>query len=77
MFRFQEKMLKQAQKQAQEKGKVLIGLRLWLLHFFFLCQGRFHGEIRNPAFELVSALVLASPVKFFKTINCKKTLIGS
>ena len=64
-------MLKQAQEQAQEKGNVLIGLHLWLLHFF-LCQGRFHGEIRTPAFVLVSALVLASPVKFFKTINCKK-----
>ena len=69
-------MLKQAQEQAQEKGNVLIGLRLWLLHFFFLCQGRFHGEIRTRAFALVSALVLASPVKFFKTINCKKTPIG-
>ena len=76
MFRFQEKMLKQVQKQVQEKGKVLIGLRLWLLHFF-MCQGRFHGEIRTRAFALVSALVLASPVKFFKTINCKKTPIGS
>ena len=72
-------MLKQAQEQAQEKGNVLIGLRLWLLHFF-LCQGRFHGEIRTPAFALVCALVcalvLVSPVKFFKTINCKKTPIG-
>ena len=68
-------MLKQAQEQAQEKGKVLIGLRLWLLHF--LCQGRFHGEMRTCAFALVSALVLASPVKFFKTINCKKTPTGS
>ena len=75
MFHFQEKMLKQAQEQAQEKGNVLIGLRLWLLHFF-LCQGRFHGEIRTRAFALVSALVLVSPVKFFKTINCKKTPIG-
>ena len=69
-------MLKQAQEQAQEKGNVLIGLRLWLLHFFFLCQGRFHGEIGTRAFALVSALVLASPLKFFKTINCKKAPIG-
>ena len=69
-------MLKQAQEQTQEKGKVLIGLRL-CLHHFFLCQGRFHGENRTRAFALVSVLVLASPVKFFKIINCKKTPIGS
>ena len=61
--------MKQAQEQAQEKEKVLIGLfRLCLLHFLLLCQGRFHGFTHVLA--LVSTLVLASLVKFFRT-NCK------
>ena len=52
--------------------KVLIGLRLCLLHFMFnLCQGHFHGEIRTHVLAFVSVLVLASLVKFLKT-NCKK-----
>ena len=67
MFRFHEKMIKQAQEQAQEKEKVLIGFRLCLLHVLFWCQGCFYGEMRALVLALVSALVLASLVKFFIT----------
>ena len=55
-------MLRQAQEQAQEKGKVLI-MHLCLLNFIFLRQGRFHCQIRTLALPLVSALLLALLVK--------------
>ena len=55
-------MLRQAQEQAQKKGKVLI-MHLCLLNFIFLRQGRFHCQIRTLALPLVSALLLALLVK--------------
>ena len=76
MFRFHVKMLRHAQGQAQEKGKVLIGFRLCLLHFLFLCQGHFHGEIRTHALALVSVQALKSKKLVLKT-NYKKTQICS
>ena len=53
---FTRKVLKQAQEQAQEKGKVYSS-HLCLLHVLFLRQGSFHCEIRILALGFVSTLV--------------------
>ena len=71
MFCFHEKMLKQTQEQAQEKGELWLSSVCACLAYSCV-KADFHGEIRTCVLALVSALVLASLVKFFKS-NCKNT----
>ena len=67
---FSRENVEASTRASARKRKSLIGFCLCLLHLF-LCQGCFHDEIRTHALVLVSVLVLASLMKFFKS-NYKK-----